>query len=439
MQRAPAAVGVRVLEDDEPGDGLVGVVGVAPGAGDQRRVHGAVGALREGADRGARDDRVAAGLVDDGVGRLARDGLVAARQVGEERHEVAHRPARDEQPRLLAEERGGARLELVDRGVVAEDVVAERGRGHGAAHGVRRVGDGVRAQVDDGRHRGEDTPGRRDQRRRRSTETTTTAATSSAAPTIAQKKLPLIALPPMTPRPWAIHARPRRPRIAAMTRRLVRTIAPASGARGAAVGVGGRGCRGRRGGRRRRDRHGLLLGLAREQEVRPDVVRAERDDRPGVPGELPGDAQPGKLQVVARSLRVGGEALLEPLEPQRLGLGLGLDLRPPGRGLLREQRRLVADPALVQLERRGLLVQLDGRQPACLEGRRELRRQRDAGEGDRPRGDAERLELGGDLLAQDVRLGRPEVERVERRDARGSSSAPRPGSRRGRAGRGRWS
>ena len=58
-------------------------------------------------------------------------------------------PGRDEEPGLLAEELGGARLEGVDRGVVAEHVVAELGGGHRATHGGRGVGDGVGSEVDE--------------------------------------------------------------------------------------------------------------------------------------------------------------------------------------------------------------------------------------------------------------------------------------------------
>ena len=64
--------------------------------------------------------------------------------------EVAHRPGGDEQAGLLAEQLGGALLEGVDRGVVAEDVVADLGVGHRPAHRRGWVGDGVAAQVDAG-------------------------------------------------------------------------------------------------------------------------------------------------------------------------------------------------------------------------------------------------------------------------------------------------
>ena len=66
----------------------------------------------------------------------AGDGLLAAREVGQLGDEIAHRAAGDEQPGLLAEQLRGALLEGVDRRIVAEDVVADLGRGHRPAHRV---------------------------------------------------------------------------------------------------------------------------------------------------------------------------------------------------------------------------------------------------------------------------------------------------------------
>ena len=93
-------------------------------------------------------DRMAAGLVHDGVRRRPGDRLVAARQVGEQRHQVAHRTAGDEQPGLLAQEARPALLERVDRGVVTEHVVADLGRGHRTTHLVGGMGDRVGTEID---------------------------------------------------------------------------------------------------------------------------------------------------------------------------------------------------------------------------------------------------------------------------------------------------
>ena len=120
---------------------------------DRREVHRAVRPILERADARADDDRVTGRLVDDDVVLAAGDRLLAAAQVRHLRDEVAHRPRRDEEARLLAEQLGGAFLEGVDRRVVAEDVVADLGLGHRAAHRRRGLRDGVAAQVDQGHGR----------------------------------------------------------------------------------------------------------------------------------------------------------------------------------------------------------------------------------------------------------------------------------------------
>ena len=232
-------VRVRVLEHDQAGDGLVEVRRVAEGVLDLRRVQRPVGALAQGADRRADDDGVTARLVQDRVGHLAGDGLVAAGKVGHQRDEVAHGAARHEQAGLLAQERGGAGLELVDRGVVAEDVVADPGRGHRAAHGLGGVRDGVGAEIDDGGHgrasiarvarvgarlrapcprAGSGSPAlEQDQEH---------GAASSTAPTAAQNRLPVMKLPAMNPRPWPSQMMPTRARTAARTSRVERIWSP---------------------------------------------------------------------------------------------------------------------------------------------------------------------------------------------------------------------
>ena len=109
----------------------------------------------ERADARPDDDRVAGGLVDDDV--VLAPAIVswprARWAIWATRLPIV--PLRDEQAGLLAEQLGGALLEGVDRRVVAEDVVADLGVGHRAAHRGGRMGDGVGAEVDTGHGRGE--------------------------------------------------------------------------------------------------------------------------------------------------------------------------------------------------------------------------------------------------------------------------------------------
>ena len=143
-----------VLDGDEAGDRLVRIGRIAEGVLDVVRVHGPVRPVGQAADARPDDDRVAGRLVEDHVVLAARDRLLATTEVRELGDEVAHRAGGHEQAGLLAEQLGGAGLEGLDGRVVLEDVVADLGLGHRAAHRGRRVGDGVAAQVDEGHGRG---------------------------------------------------------------------------------------------------------------------------------------------------------------------------------------------------------------------------------------------------------------------------------------------
>src|SRR5437899_6171192 len=61
---------------------------------------------------------------------------------------VPHGPGGDEEGRLFAGDFGGAGFEAIDGGVFAIDVVADFGFEHSLAHGGRRLGDGIAAQID---------------------------------------------------------------------------------------------------------------------------------------------------------------------------------------------------------------------------------------------------------------------------------------------------
>ena len=122
--------------------------GIPEGGLDLGGVHRTVRAVRQGADAGPHDDRVAGGLIDDEVVLATGDGLLAALEVGELRDEVAHRARRDEQAGLLAQQLRAAGLQRIDRRVVAEDVVADLGLGHRPTHLGRWLGDCVAAQID---------------------------------------------------------------------------------------------------------------------------------------------------------------------------------------------------------------------------------------------------------------------------------------------------
>ena len=83
------------------------------------------------ADLGQLDARIggrASGLVPDRVGLAADDHIVAGTRERAQRNLVRHRAAGQPQRRFLAEHRGDAFLQRVDRGVVAVLVVADGSR-----------------------------------------------------------------------------------------------------------------------------------------------------------------------------------------------------------------------------------------------------------------------------------------------------------------------
>jgi hypothetical protein len=59
------------------------------------------------------------------------------------RDSVAHRAGGQEQGSFLAQNFGGALFELIDGWILAVDIVADFGRGHGAAHRLGWLGNGI--------------------------------------------------------------------------------------------------------------------------------------------------------------------------------------------------------------------------------------------------------------------------------------------------------
>ena len=107
-----------------------------------------------GADRGelhADERRGGAGLVPRRVALDADDDVVAGPAVELERELVRHRPGRDEQRGLLPEQRRDLLLQPQHARVLAVLVVADLGLGDRPPHRGGRAGDGVGAEVDDGR------------------------------------------------------------------------------------------------------------------------------------------------------------------------------------------------------------------------------------------------------------------------------------------------
>ena len=94
------------------------------------------------------EDGRAAELGDEDVGVLLRDHLIAGLAEQPQRDLVRHRRGGDEDRLLLTEQLGRTGLELVHGRVLAALLVAHLGGRNGGAHLRRRLGLGVRTEID---------------------------------------------------------------------------------------------------------------------------------------------------------------------------------------------------------------------------------------------------------------------------------------------------
>ena len=150
-QRGAVAAVMGVLQADEAGPGEVDVVG-ADGGLDIFPPERPVGLIGDRVGEDPAQGGHPARLVDEDVRAVSEDDLLAAGAVGEDGGDVSHRAARDQQPRLHPGPLGRHRLEAVDRGVLAEDVVPQLGAEDRLPHGRGGKGYRIAAQIYD-RHR----------------------------------------------------------------------------------------------------------------------------------------------------------------------------------------------------------------------------------------------------------------------------------------------
>ena len=148
LDRRAAASVVRVLDHDQRRLREMIVGRRAQLAREFAGVEFAVVGVGNRAEHDASQSRRAAGFVQIGVRLRADDRLGPARAVRQHRGQVAHRAARHQQRGLLAHHRRRHRLEPVDAGVLAVNVVTQLGARDRLAHLRRRQGYGVAAQID---------------------------------------------------------------------------------------------------------------------------------------------------------------------------------------------------------------------------------------------------------------------------------------------------
>ena len=135
-----------VLQAEETGHRVV-LVGFLDGSPDVVRREAALLVDLEGPRNGTSEGRRAPNLVDHDVVVPAGQELVTSLAVGKNSSQVGLGARGAKEGSLLAGQSGDPFLEGVDRGVLAVDVVADRGFGHGPTHGRCGPGDGVAAEV----------------------------------------------------------------------------------------------------------------------------------------------------------------------------------------------------------------------------------------------------------------------------------------------------
>ena len=125
-QRGAVTAVMRVFQTDEAGPGEVDVLG-ADGGLDILQLECPVGLVGDRVGEDSAQGGHPARLVEKDVRAVAEDHLFTARAVGQHAGDISHRAADDQKRRFLSQPLGGHRLEAVDRGVLAEDVIAQRG------------------------------------------------------------------------------------------------------------------------------------------------------------------------------------------------------------------------------------------------------------------------------------------------------------------------
>ena len=148
VKRGTAAAVVSVLQADQSGPGIMDVV-PTNGCLDVRQGKRPIRSVGKGVRMDPAQGCDPPRLIQEDVGPVAHDDLLPPGAVGEKAGEVRHGPAGDKQGCLFSHHGGGQFLELVDGGILAENIVPELGVHHCLFHGKGGKGDGVTSKVDD--------------------------------------------------------------------------------------------------------------------------------------------------------------------------------------------------------------------------------------------------------------------------------------------------
>ena len=145
-QTASTAAIVRVLDCQQPRTWIVFVI-FADRCLDRRQIQRAVGRGGQLTGMDAAQNCGAALFSQKDVSLIAQDHFVSSTTVAQDRGQVAHCAARHEHCGLFSHHFRGHRLQTVYGRVFAIDIIPNWRSGHRLTHGLRRLGHGIRAQV----------------------------------------------------------------------------------------------------------------------------------------------------------------------------------------------------------------------------------------------------------------------------------------------------
>ena len=137
---------VRVFQHEQSSHGKMRIIRLDPRP-NELKIQATVGGDRDRLRLYAAKDRGPASFILISMIILPYEVLLAALAVGQQCHQIALSPGRQQQSRFFAGETCNPVLQRIDARVIAENIITHRRAGHLAAHGYRRLGGRITSQV----------------------------------------------------------------------------------------------------------------------------------------------------------------------------------------------------------------------------------------------------------------------------------------------------
>ncbi len=145
---APASI-MRVLDGNKRRPWKMNIAGITNGVLDVIRIHDTPLSW-DLPSLNTRQHRYVADLIVEDMALGFRDELIPALRVSHDGDLIAHRAGTHEQTSLLAQHFRTQVFQPDDSRVLAVDVIADFGRRHRIAHGLRRLCNRIRTKIDHG-------------------------------------------------------------------------------------------------------------------------------------------------------------------------------------------------------------------------------------------------------------------------------------------------